>query len=160
MSFLPWFTLNVVSIFKRNVWVCIKFWLVMTSLSTTPCAVYALFPSVHCIHDFWKEHHLCKEKEYRVRQKKQDRSINLNVFFSSSTSHCSDRSSSVALMICFNLVWQNGGFLSCPSLMPGVWLEWQSSSEHLSAQIDFVAPWGADMLHLTGRWLWAVCLPC
>lgn len=38
--------------------------------------------------------------------------------------------------------------------------DWQCSGERLSAQIDFFAPWGVDMLHLTGRWLCVACLPC
>lgn len=49
---------------------------------------------------------------------------------------------------------------SLPSQMPGVETDWQCSGERLSAQIDFFAPWGVDMLHLTGRRLCTVCLPC
>lgn len=58
----------------------------------------------------------------------------------------------VGLTVCVNF--------SLPSQMHKVRPDWQCSGERLSAQIDFFAPWGVDMLHLTGRWLSAVCLPC
>lgn len=64
----------------------------------------------------------------------------------------------VGLTDCTNFPLQTSSFPSLPSQMPRVEPDWQCSGGRLSAQIDFFAPWGVDMLHLTGRWLCTVCL--